>query len=104
MENLLYDSERRIEVTWARARGEKLTRPVKIRLVIDDRPGVLARLTTAIAVEETNIKTVDGRAGEDSQGTIHLVLDIQDTRHLERILKRLRDVPGIREADRTHSI
>ncbi|RKZ12466.1 hypothetical protein DRQ53_14745 [bacterium] len=91
-------------MTWARARGEKQTRPVKIRLVIDDRPGVLASLTTAIAAEETNIKTVDGRAGEDSQGTIHLVLDIQDTRHLERILKRLRDVPGIREADRSRSI
>ena len=43
------------------------------------------------------------RSGGNSQGTIHLVLDIEDTRHLERILKRLRDVPGIHEAERTQS-
>ena len=103
VENLLYDSERRIEVRWSRAKGEKQTRPVKIRLVIDDRPGVLASITTCIAAEDTNIKTVEGRAGDGSQGTIHLVLDIEDTRHLERVLKRLRDVPGIHEATRTQS-
>jgi len=101
VENLLYGSERRIDVAWSRARGENTTRPVKIRVIMDDRPGVLARITTAISEEEINIRTVDARVDEAQRGTVLLVLDIKDTRHLQRILKRLRGIEGIRQAERS---
>ena len=101
VEKLLYGSERRIDVSWSRARGEKTTRPVKIRVIMDDHPGVLARITTAISEEEINIRTVDARVDEEQRGMVLLVLDIEDTRHLQRILKRLRGIEGIRQAERS---
>ncbi len=100
VENLLYDSERRIDVGWTRSRGDEATRPVRIRLLTEDRPGMLARITSAISEEGTNIRTVEARVDEEQQGSVQLVLDIKDTKHLEKVLKRLRAVDGIRQADR----
>jgi GTP pyrophosphokinase len=89
-------------VAWARPRErqEGALRPVKIRVVAEDRQGALARITAAISEESTNIKTVEASVSEDRKGTVDLVLDITDTRHLERVLKRLRAMDGIRDAVR----
>ncbi len=101
VQNLLYDSDRRIDVAWSRKKGaDGATHPVRIMVVTDDKQGVLARITSVISEEGTNIKTVDARVSEDRQGTILLVLDITDTKHLERVLRRLKTIEGIRHAER----
>ena len=50
VKNLLYDPERRIEVEWAGAKTK--TFAIKLEVLSDDRPGLLADLTQAIAGEE----------------------------------------------------
>ncbi|MFQ5668916.1 MAG: RelA/SpoT family protein [Acidobacteriota bacterium] len=99
IQGLLYDSHRRIDVAWSRRRSGEFTHAVQVVVRVDDRQGVLARITSAISEEGTNIKTVEARVA-NRQGTIHLVLEISDTRHLERILKRLKEIDGIRDAVR----
>ena len=98
VERLLYDPERRIEVAWAGA--EEAMFQVKLSIVSEDRQGVLARVTSAISEEKSNIKNVSAQTFEGNKGQITVTLDIADLKHLERILQRLRGIEGIHHVER----
>jgi GTP pyrophosphokinase len=97
VERLLYDPERRIEVAWA---SEETRFQVKLNIFSEDRQGVLARVTSAIADEKSNIMNVSAQTFEDRKGQITLILDIADLGHLERILQRLRGIAGVHHVER----
>ncbi len=98
VEKLMFDPERRIEVRWEK-RDESL---YEASLLVDteDRQGVLARITSAIAEEETNIRNVEARTSEDLMGQISIVVDVRDKAHLDRIMNRLRKLEGVRRVGR----
>ena len=98
VERLLYDPERKIEVAWAGSKDTKFQ--VKLSIFSEDRQGVLARVTSAIADEESNISDVSAKTFEGKKGQITLILDISDMDHLERILHRLRGIQGVHHVER----
>ncbi|MGH9561460.1 MAG: RelA/SpoT family protein, partial [Terracidiphilus sp.] len=62
VQNLLYESDRRINVEWARvpeAAGHALRYPVKIIVICDDRTGMLKELTAVISDENADIRGVE---------------------------------------------
>ena len=66
VENLLYDPERQIDVAWA---GEKsASYAIELEVVTDDRPGLLADLTQAIAGEGSNIRRIEARSDGGPEG------------------------------------
>ena len=101
--NLMYDVDRRIAVEWTRppkaAGGQPATYPVKLTVFADDRAGILKQPTAIVSDDSTNIRNIEARA-HDQQATIDLVVDIEDLKHLERIIRGLRKVPGIRDVQR----
>ncbi|HET6373679.1 MAG TPA: bifunctional (p)ppGpp synthetase/guanosine-3',5'-bis(diphosphate) 3'-pyrophosphohydrolase [Candidatus Polarisedimenticolia bacterium] len=99
LSKLLFDPERKIEVAWERT-DESL---YEATLTLDgqDRPGLLAQITGAIADEKSNIKNVEARTSEDRFGRINIVLDVRDRAHLERIMEKLRRLEGVRHVERT---
>jgi len=100
--NLLYDSDRQIAVAWA---GEKSTTyAIELEVVSDDRPGLLADLTHAIAGEGSNIRSIEARSDEDRKGYVSVSLETSDLRQLEKILSRLKAVSGVREVIRKYNI
>jgi guanosine-3',5'-bis(diphosphate) 3'-pyrophosphohydrolase len=101
VKNLLYDPERRIDVAWAGERGAAYG--IELDVVVDDRPGLLADLTKAIAGEGSNIRSIEARS-EDRQGYVSVALEISDLKHLEKILTRLRAVKGVREVLRRYNV
>jgi guanosine-3',5'-bis(diphosphate) 3'-pyrophosphohydrolase len=98
LEKLLYDPERRIEVVWEDADESRFE--VRITVLSEDRPGILAKITAAIADAKSNIKNVEARTFEDHRGEITLVLDIQDLDHLQRILDKVKGIEGVYRVDR----
>ena len=108
VQNLLYESDRRISVEWARPadelQGRKLTYPVRLTIYCDDRTGMLKELTAVISDEDTNIRTVDSRRGQDSDAIVEFVVDAEDMRHLTRLVGGLRRVPGVREVKRSQKL
>jgi GTP pyrophosphokinase len=72
---------------------------VKLTVFCDDRAGMLKQLTAVISDDNTNIRNIEARTA-DSQATIDIVIDIQDVKHLERIMAGLRKIPGIRDVQR----
>jgi GTP pyrophosphokinase len=99
--NLLYEPERRIDVEWAREGAAAY--PVKLTVFCDDRPGMLKQITAIISDENTNIRNIEARTA-NSQATIDIVLDIDDLKHLERLITALRQVAGIRDVQRVQKI
>jgi len=97
VQNLLYDSDRRIEVQWV---GPKYSLyPVKLTLFARDRQGLLADVTGAIADVHSNIQDIEVRT-DDSQAHIEVTVDIVDMEHLEKVVSSLRKVKGVYQVER----
>jgi guanosine-3',5'-bis(diphosphate) 3'-pyrophosphohydrolase len=97
VENLMYDSDRRIEVEWA---GPKYSvYPVKLTISTADRQGMLADVTSAISGIHSNIQNIEARTG-DNYALIDVTVDIVDMQHLEKILSSLKKIEGVRQVER----
>ncbi len=109
VENLLYESDRRISVEWAPsaeevANGRKMTYPVKVVIYCDDRAGMLKELTAVISDDGTNIRGVDTKTGDGAEAVVEFVLEAEDVRHLSRIVTSLRRVTGVRDVQRAMKV
>jgi GTP pyrophosphokinase len=101
--NLLYEVDRRIAVEWGKDAAKPATYPVKLTVFCDDRAGILKQMTAVISDDNTNIRNIEARTA-NAQGTIDVVIDIEDLKHLERIIAGIRQLPGIRDVQRVQKI
>ncbi|MEO8191982.1 MAG: bifunctional (p)ppGpp synthetase/guanosine-3',5'-bis(diphosphate) 3'-pyrophosphohydrolase [Acidobacteriota bacterium] len=102
VKNLLYDPERRIDVAWAGAKANSYA--IDLEVISDDRPGLLADITQAIAGENSNIRRIEARTEETTRPYIAVSLETSDLKHLEKILARLSKVEGVREVVRKYNL
>ncbi|HET9551704.1 MAG TPA: bifunctional (p)ppGpp synthetase/guanosine-3',5'-bis(diphosphate) 3'-pyrophosphohydrolase, partial [Anaeromyxobacteraceae bacterium] len=91
-------AERRVDVTWD-VKGD-FKRPVALRVVGSDRPGLLAKISKAFGEAEVNIsqatvKTVGDRAIFDFEVTIG------DTKQLTGIMRSIERIDGVQTVSRT---
>jgi GTP pyrophosphokinase len=106
--NLMYEADRRIAVEWASvpklAKSDGRAKyPVKLTVFCDDRPAMLKQLTAVISDHDTNIRTIEARTA-DTQATIDIVIEIEDVKHLERLITSLRKIPGIHDVQRLNKV
>ncbi len=96
--NLLYHPEREIEVGWAR-RNDSL---FAVSLVIEtrDRPGVLARVTEAIARQGSNIRHIESHSRGAGEAAIDVVVDVRNRKHLNRLRESLENLQAVRTVTR----
>jgi GTP pyrophosphokinase len=110
VQNLLYESDRRIQVEWSEppAADGKLvkqqTYPVKLTVLCDDRTGMLKEFTAIISEDGTNIRSVDTKPVADGSAVVDFVVETLDLRHLNRLVQNLRRVPGVRDVQRVQKI
>ncbi len=109
VQNLLYESDRRIQVEWAPSPVEPgttkaQTYPVKLTVLCDDRPGLLKEFTAIIADDGTNIRSVDTKATPEGTMVVDFVVETVDVRHLNKLVQNLRKVPGVRDVHRVQKI
>ncbi len=110
--NLLYEPDRRINVEWAKvptaggakAVVPKLSYPVKLNVFSDDRTGILKQLTAVVSDENANIRNISTEIEHGVAAKIELILDIEDLKHLERIVRGVRQIQGVREVQRIKKI
>ena len=96
--NLLYDPERRIDVEWDKGE-EKMAYTVRLSILVHDRKGILADLSSKVAGVNTNIKTLEATTDEQ-EGRINMTVEINDLKHLEKVIKTLQRVQGVRAIER----
>lgn len=101
VENLLYEADRRIPVEWAGSMQAEF--PVRLRIITEDRPGMLASITSIISETGANIRTFES-GGEDIRARIEVALDVRDRKQLERILARIKRIPGVFDIERVYNV
>ncbi|HEX5226758.1 MAG TPA: bifunctional (p)ppGpp synthetase/guanosine-3',5'-bis(diphosphate) 3'-pyrophosphohydrolase [Bryobacteraceae bacterium] len=100
VQNLMYEVERKIDVEWARAVTE--TFPVRVVVHTDDRPGMLNQLTSVLANEQSNIRSLEAMS-DDKRGDgaiVDMTVEIRDKKQLERVAAAIRRISGVRDVER----
>ncbi len=97
--NLFYDPERRIDVVWDKA-GDASSFTVCLTMQVEDRRGMLADVTSRIADSKINIRKVEATTNEGQYGRISVTMEINDLKHLRRVIKVVRAVPGVVAVER----
>ena len=107
VQNLLYESDRRIAVEWSRV-GDQSARPqrypVKITVACDDRAGMLKELTAVISDDNTNIRAVDICHDDNGEASVEFIVEAQDLHHLNRMVLGIRRVNGVRAVHRAQKL
>jgi len=101
LDALDYDQERLVDVEWDYSTPS--THPVKVSVVAVDKPGVLANVSSSISGAEANITRAEIATSEDQKAILDFVVAVQDTAHLERVLKAIERVAGVITARRVRS-
>ncbi len=102
VQNLMYEVERKIDVEWARSGSPAF--PVKMVVHTQDRPGMLNQLTTALVNEQTNIRSLEARGGQETAdgAVIDMTVEVNDKKQLERVISAIRRISGVRDVERVY--
>jgi GTP diphosphokinase / guanosine-3',5'-bis(diphosphate) 3'-diphosphatase len=96
--NLLYDPDRRIDVEWDKG-SDPSPYTVRLSIQVEDRKGILADVSSKIADINTNIRNVEATT-TDQMGRIDMTVEINDVKHLQKVIKSLRSVDGVLDVER----
>jgi GTP diphosphokinase / guanosine-3',5'-bis(diphosphate) 3'-diphosphatase len=101
MPSLMVNPERLIEVEWMKSDAENVAAyPITMKLVTEDRPGMVADVTQAIAGVGTNIRDIRASLDDEGRGQLVLTAEIFDLKHLEKITGALKSVKGVMDVER----
>jgi guanosine-3',5'-bis(diphosphate) 3'-pyrophosphohydrolase len=92
------DPERRVPVTWEGEPGE--LRRVKVRVVSEDRPGLLAAVSNKISEQGVNIESGEISTSDDRRAVQVFELAVKDKKHLDAVLRQIGKIRGVLTVER----
>ena len=95
---LTFDKDRLIDVSWDDL--HTTAHAVKISVKTQDKPGLLASVSSSISAAEANITHAEALTGEDLQATLNFTIDIKDVEHLNKIIKNIEGIKGVLDVKR----
>jgi guanosine-3',5'-bis(diphosphate) 3'-pyrophosphohydrolase len=100
VQNLLYQTERRIAVEWG-GEGTAVKFLVQLLIRAKDRAGLLAEITAVISNAGCNIHNLESRPDRQN-AQVDVNLEIVDRRQLESILVAIRKIQGVYGVERVY--
>jgi GTP pyrophosphokinase len=101
LEALDYDRDRLVEVEWDSATTG--THAVKVSVMAEDKTGVLANVSSAIAECRANISRAEITTREDRKAVLDFIVEVSGLQHLDQVLKAIERVDGVITARRIRS-
>ena len=98
LDALNYDKARLVEVDWDMA--HLTTVSVKVSVLTLDKPGLLANVSAAITNAEANISRAEITTREDRKAMLDFIVEVQNTAHLDRVVKAIEKIDGVLQARR----
>jgi guanosine-3',5'-bis(diphosphate) 3'-pyrophosphohydrolase len=95
------DPERRVAVTWAGVPGE--LHSVKVRVVSEDRPGLLAEVSNRISEQGINIGGGRISTSGDNRAVQTFDLAVKDRKHLDTVMKQISKIRGVLTVQRVRA-
>lgn len=85
--------ERWVEVEWDVEKPTEFQVEVQIKAV--DRKGLLSDVTTVLSEMKISITSLNARTVKDETAILNLVLEVNDTKHLEKLMQKLKNLKSI---------
>ncbi len=95
------DPERKVDVAWDE--GSKATRPAKIKVVCEDKPGLLAEISKAITAMEVDIRRAVVVTTRDQRAICDFEISVKNVSHLTGVIKSITKIPNVISVDRVKS-
>lgn len=100
LDNELF-SKRLVDVEWNNPKKSKFEG--EIRILANDRKGILNDLTHMIAVQKININGINARKSKDGMTHINLLIEVNDISELTDLMKKLKSIPGVDDVFRVRN-
>ncbi|MBF0529496.1 MAG: bifunctional (p)ppGpp synthetase/guanosine-3',5'-bis(diphosphate) 3'-pyrophosphohydrolase [Deltaproteobacteria bacterium] len=95
---LIADPQRRVDVEWESTEGQ--TYPVRIQVLAQDRPGVLAEMSGAISEAKANIIQASVDVTPDKKAQNEFTIQVSSKEHLRQVMSNLRKVKNVERINR----
>jgi len=96
---LMVNRERIVEVEWAK-NDSKHIQSVRLLATTENRTGMLAGITNAIADIKTGIRDARASISKDDRGMIEITIEVFDKKHLDKVVNSVEQVPGVIAVER----
>lgn len=99
---LMINRDRIVDVEWAKS-SDKEVQSVRIMVTTENRTGMLAAITNAIAEIKTGIRDARANVSRDDRGQIEVTVEVFDKKHLDRVLSAIQQLPGVIAVERVNA-
>ncbi|HKS28153.1 MAG TPA: bifunctional (p)ppGpp synthetase/guanosine-3',5'-bis(diphosphate) 3'-pyrophosphohydrolase [Pyrinomonadaceae bacterium] len=100
---LMVNPERIVEVEWA-GKSDNASYAVKLLAITENRTGMIAGITGAIADIKTGIRDARASVADDDRGRIEVTVEVFDVKHLDKVINSIKSVPGVLDVERLQGI
>lgn len=98
---LMVNRDRIVEVEWARSEKDEI-QSVRLMVTTENRTGMLAGITNAIADIKTGIRDARARVSKEDVGMVEVTVEVFDKKHLDRVVASIEQVPGVIAVERVN--
>lgn len=102
MSHLMVNKDRIVEVEWAKSDKEEI-QSVQLLATTENRTGMLAGITNAIADIKTGIRDARANVSKDDIGMIEVTVEVYDKKHLDKVVGAIEHVPGVITVERINA-
>lgn len=99
---LMVNKDRIVEVEWAKSDKNEI-QSVRIMVTTENRTGMLAGITNAIAEIKTGIRDARANVSRDDRGLIEVTVEVFDKKHLDRVMTAIQQLPGVIAVERVNA-
>jgi len=99
---LMVNKERIVDVEWAKSDKDQI-QSVQLLATTENRTGMLAGITNAIADIKTGIRDARANVSKDDIGMIEVTVEVFDKKHLDKVVGAIEHVPGVIAVERVNA-
>jgi len=99
---LMINRDRIVDVEWAKS-DQKEIQSVRLLALTENRTGMLAGITNAIAEIKTGIRDASANVSRDDKGFIEVTVEVFDKKHLDKVINSIEHVPGVISVERVNT-
>ncbi|HEX8368524.1 MAG TPA: bifunctional (p)ppGpp synthetase/guanosine-3',5'-bis(diphosphate) 3'-pyrophosphohydrolase [Pyrinomonadaceae bacterium] len=100
---LMVNKDRIVDVEWAKI-DDRQIQAVRLLATTENRTGMLAGITNAIAEIKTGIRDASARVSRDNQGLIEVTIEVFDKKHLDKVTSAIKNVSGVIDVERVNDL
>jgi GTP pyrophosphokinase len=101
VQQLMVNRDRIVDVEWAKGDGKEI-QSVRLLATTENRTGMLAGITNAIAEIKTGIRDARAEVSKNDRGLIEVTIEVFDKKHLDKVVTSVEQVPGVIAVERVH--